>query len=116
MAFYRASIGGGGGGGGRSATGSFITNTSATSGYKVVTGFRPKYISVFRSNSTNPSAAIYNYDINPNQFFKALPSSCAWRNFESANFMSLVSVDNDGFTFWTNSSYSSYTWDYWASE
>lgn len=113
MAFYRASIGGGGGGG-QTATGTFVTNTSSSSGYKVTTGFKPKLVYVVRSSSSNVSAVIYAYDIDANKYIKALPSSTAWRNFESANYMSLVSIDNDGFTFWTNDTYKTYTWDYFA--
>lgn len=113
MAYFRS--GTGGGGGGQTATGTFVTNTSASSGYKITTGFRPKLVYVVRSGSTNISAVIYAYDIDANKYLKALPSSTALRNFESANFVSLVSIDNDGFTIWTNDAYKTHTWNYFAS-
>ena len=112
MAFYRASIGGGGGG--QTATGTFTTNTTATTGYKVTLGFKPKQLCLIRDTTSTAYNMLYNEDIDATKYNKGLGASNMWRPFEAQSPYSMKSIDNDGFTVYTASGYQTLTWRYFA--
>lgn len=95
-----------GGGVPDTATGVFVTNTTSASGYKVTLGFKPKYVYVIRdANGTN--SAIYDERISTTKFLRGTSGATTWVNMPASQYLGFVSIDNDGFTFYTNSSYSS---------
>ena len=112
MAFYRAVIGGGGGG--NTAKGTFTTNTTATSGYKVTLGFKPKYILMARDYTTNAWTMAYNEDISTTKWIRGTTSASVWQNFGSNSPYSIKSIDNDGFTVYTANNYHNFQWRYFA--
>ena len=113
MAFFRSAIGGGG----SSSTdvGTFKTSTSATTGYKVTTGFKPAYVCIIDANTSTPYNMIYNSDISTTKYNRGTVSANSWRNLETnTNAYSIKSIDNDGFTVFTASTYASHNWTYFA--
>ena len=111
MAFYRAAIGGGGGG--QTAIGTFKTNTTSSSGYKVTTGFKPKYVYAIRdTNGTN--SIIYDERVSTTKFLRGTSGATTWVNMPATNYVGFVSIDNDGFKVYTTSSYSSLDFYYVA--
>lgn len=95
-------------------TDTFTTNTTATTGYKVTLGFKPKYICIIRNTDATAFDMIYNEDITNSKYLRGVTSATNWRNFESNSPYSIVSIDNDGFTVYTASGYSGYEYIYFA--
>lgn len=99
-------------------SGKFKTNTSADAGYKVTTGFKPKYIAVQRTLTTSDSNTYgftYDADMSTNIFAKfAYNQTPKTYTIGTKSVISLISVDDDGFTVYTNESRSAEYHNYFA--
>lgn len=107
------------GGGSRTDVGSFTTNSTATTGYKVTTNFKPKYVCCVLKNGSTGGACIYNEDVSSTKYEKSCGSVNSWVDFSGTlQYVGFVSIDNDGFTFYTGStwSYNTLEWAYFAIE
>ena len=114
MAFIRSNSGGSSA---QTKTGTFTTNTTATTGYKVTLGFKPKYVCCVPSNGSTGGACVYNEDVSATKYERSAGSSNAWVNFSATlQYLGFVSIDNDGFTIYTGSTWSlnSIEWAYFA--
>lgn len=98
----------------QTATGTFTTNTTATTGYKVTLGFKPKYLCIIRNSTQTAYNMIYNEDLDATKYNRGTAGANAWRSFEAVSPYSIESIDNDGFTVYTASGYSSNEWRYFA--
>ena len=98
-------------------TGKFTTNTTDTTGYKVTLGFKPKYICCVASDGSTGGACVYNKDVGVNKYERSVGQSNSWINIgETPQYLGFVSIDTDGFTIYTGStwSYSTIEWAYFA--
>ena len=103
--------------GAKIAQGTFVTNTTLTSGYKVTCGFKPKYICCVLDNGTTGGACVYNEDVSNSKYERSCGTVNTWVNFGATlQYLGFVSIDNDGFTIYTGSTWSlnSLTWRYFA--
>ena len=115
MALFRCASGGGSSA--QTKAGTFVTNTTATSGYKVTLGFKPKYVCCVLSNGSTGAACVYNEDVSDSKYERSCGTVNTWVNFGGTlQYLGMVSIDNDGFTIFTGStwSFSTLTWAYFA--
>lgn len=96
-------------------SGTFTTNTTAATGYKVTLGFKPKYLCAIR-NTSGTGCVAYVDSLSTTMYYRSLSGGSAWRNFESSgNYIAIKSIDDDGFTVYTGTStYSTVEWTYFA--
>ena len=76
----------------KSASGSFTSSTSSTT--KIVTGFRPSYITVTGNVSGGP-INVYNSSVATD---KAYNNSAGWQSMPVSSRANFYSIDSDGFT------------------
>ena len=115
MALFRCASGGGSSA--QTKAGTFVTNTTATTGYKVTLGFKPKYVCCVLSNGSTGAACVYNEDVGSTKYERSAGTANTWVNFGATlQYLGFVSIDDDGFTFYTGStwSFNSLTWAYFA--
>ena len=117
MALFRCGSSGGASGS-QVDSGTFVTNTSADSGYKVTTGFKPKYIGVQRyvtTSGSNTFGFVYDADMSETVYARfGYNSTIQTQTVGTRSLISLISVNDDGFTVYTNSSRSTDTYSYFA--
>lgn len=115
MALFRCASGGGGSA--KTDHGLFTTNTSQTTGKKITTGFKPKYVCCVPSNGSTGGACVYNEEVSDSKYERSCGSVNTWVNFGATlQYVGFVSIDNDGFTIYTGSTWSFNTieWAYFA--
>lgn len=107
-------------GGGQSnpiKTGKFTTNTTSSSGFKVTLGFKPKYVCLVPSNGSTLGACVYDEDVGSTKYERCLSSSITWMTLGGTpQYLGFVSIDNDGFTVMTGSTwyFNTIEWAYFA--
>ena len=112
MAYFRCSSGGGSSST-KGATGSFITNTTAATGYKVTLGFRPIQVCIQIDSSTDPYSMRYDENISQTKYARQSYNTSGWRNIPETSGYGFVSIDDDGFTVYTSTTSSANTKKWW---